>query len=264
MLTRLEALLLAQYATGESSEVLHIFSPTHGRLSVMVKGARSAKAKYGFALQPLHELELLLYLREGAELGTLREASVLHAPHALSHDPVRLALAGVLVELAAENAPHGSPAEELYAAARAAVRALEAESAPEAQLAAALRSTLTILRIAGYAPRLDPALLRPWPGGERKPRVFSLALESGRVSAPPRQPEAEPSWPRYAPPDAEACALPPAAVRFLFEAQHGGDPQPLPRGAALQFFDALLRFAESHLERPLRSARFWRDLTAAR
>lgn len=60
---------------GESDLIVQVFSEALGRVSVLAKGARKSQRRFG-SLEPFHTLKLTFAERAGAELVTLREASL--------------------------------------------------------------------------------------------------------------------------------------------------------------------------------------------
>jgi len=101
-----DAFLLRRVAYGDSSYIIHVLSRTHGRLSLMARGARRAKSPFRASLEPLYELHL--GWRPGRTgMGTLsdadRGAPVVDA--ALS--PEGLQLCAVAASLYQEGDPQG-------------------------------------------------------------------------------------------------------------------------------------------------------------
>jgi len=262
------ALVLQGYETGESSEVLRTFSGEFGRLSLMAKGLRGSRGRFAGLVQPLVEAELTISLRDGAAMGILREVSVLDAHEALRGDLDRLALAAVMADVAVSCCEEGQAAPELFGETCAGLRQLETAEAGVLETVAVHR-LIRLLALAGYEPDLGEEVMRPWPAGVEKPRVFVLDLEGGVVRLAERQPAQSPSWPLRTAPGAREVMLPPTAVRALHDNRRssgediGGLP-PMKRGEAVQLIDGLVRLAEFHLGHELRSARFWRGIGVGR
>ena len=257
------AIVLQLYETGDTSQVVRVLTPGHGRLSLMAKGMRRKNSRLAGVLQPLAGVEVVFSLREGAEMGTLREAAPCDDRHGLRGDLERLALASLLAEAAAESVEPGQPAPHAHALLEAALAALEPGVAPSGATMAS-HYLLRLLTLAGFEPTIDASLLGPWEGAE-KPRVFWLDVAEGRVHVQGAQPREAPLWPVSVPAQARQVPLPPPAVRAIHVNQRTGDEDlprlpPLPHGEATQLLDALARFTEHHLEKPLRAAKFWRGL----
>lgn len=259
----IHAIVLQSYETGETSEVVRTFSAERGRLALMAKGLKKRKGSWAGMLQPLATVEVTISLRDGAEMGTLRDVSAVNPRMELHGDLERLSLASLLAEAAAESNDIGQDSAESFTALDDALQALLPGRAPSALTAAAL-GLLRILETTGYAPHIDPALLRPW-GRGAKPVVFWLDLAEGRIHLDGNQPLAGPSWPVRPPIAARHYPLPPQAVRLVYDVARGEaeDPAsypPLAPGFAGQLLDGLVRFLERQIDHKLRSAAFWRRL----
>jgi DNA repair protein RecO (recombination protein O) len=64
-----EVICLRAYEFGEADKILHLYSPEHGRISAIVKGAKKAKSKLAGACEPLNISEV--QLTKGKNLDVL-------------------------------------------------------------------------------------------------------------------------------------------------------------------------------------------------
>ena len=70
-----DALVLRSYKIGETSKVVVLLTRERGKVRAVAKGARGQRSRYQSALEPLSEVRVGLYGRQGAELlppGRLR------------------------------------------------------------------------------------------------------------------------------------------------------------------------------------------------
>jgi DNA repair protein RecO (recombination protein O) len=58
-----EAIVLRSIRYGEADRILHLYTPDHGRLSAIAKGARRARSRFGARLEPF--LRVRAHLHEG-------------------------------------------------------------------------------------------------------------------------------------------------------------------------------------------------------
>jgi DNA repair protein RecO (recombination protein O) len=80
---RTEAIVLRSIRYGEADRILHLYTPDHGRVSAIAKGARRTRSRFGARLEPFFHLRMLLY--EGrSDQRTLTSAETLDA-----HGPLR-------------------------------------------------------------------------------------------------------------------------------------------------------------------------------
>ena len=49
---RSEAIVLRSIRYGEADRILHLYTPEHGRLAAIAKGARRARSRFGARLEP--------------------------------------------------------------------------------------------------------------------------------------------------------------------------------------------------------------------
>ncbi len=75
MIVRTEAVVLRTLRYGETSLIVTLFTRQQGKVSVLARGARAAKSRFGAALQPLSLIQVLYSTRTTRTLQTLREAS---------------------------------------------------------------------------------------------------------------------------------------------------------------------------------------------
>jgi DNA repair protein RecO (recombination protein O) len=73
-----DAIVLRSIRYGEADRILHVYTPDHGRISAIAKGARRAKSRFGARLEPFMQVELML--REGrSDLHTVTGADTISA-----------------------------------------------------------------------------------------------------------------------------------------------------------------------------------------
>jgi len=263
MIERLHAIVLAQYDTGDTSEIVHVLSAEQGPLSIVAKGSRNPKSRVRALLQPLALLELSVARREDADIATLREASVVRAHSEMATNLQRLAHACLIAETAALcSTPHHAAHAQVELVTRATDDLAECE--PALLGARTAQWLLLVLEESGHAPQLAEELLAPWAGPTR-PLMFWLDVERGRVHAEHAQPVQPPEWP-LTPARVGHYPLPPEGVRAIYDAMRNPVPPPLdpPEGLrgtlANQLIEALLNHLQHYLSRGVRSAKFWRSM----
>jgi len=67
------ALLVRSIPFSDSSLILHLFTESHGRISLMARGARRAKSPFRASLTPLHQLQIRWKEPRTGTMGTLFE-----------------------------------------------------------------------------------------------------------------------------------------------------------------------------------------------
>ncbi len=255
-LRKFNALILKSHETGNTSEVVHTVSAEFGQLSVYARGLQSPKSSLRAILQPLSLVELTVFLRDGSEMGTLREATLIENNSALTSDLERFSLALMLAEATFESCEPAHEAADLFAALLHSLHDLDPRS-DVPPLAAAARSFAELLSVSGFAPQIEADLLRPWPANQPRPRVFHLDIANATIHARHAQPPTAPHWPLRTERRLSEVPIPPSAVRFLYSIDRG-ETTPIPSEEAHQLLEALVRLCEHHIERGLK---FWRRVS---
>jgi len=94
-----EAVVLSKLNYGDSSSIASLFTEDLGKISVIVKGARSPKSKYGKIVDPLNYLSVVLYKKESREIQLLSGADIIEHFPAIKNDLNKLEYAYAVVEL---------------------------------------------------------------------------------------------------------------------------------------------------------------------
>src|SRR3954463_15828180 len=148
-----DAVVLHAFDYLESSRILRLATREAGVVSVLAKGARRSRRRFGSAVDLFAEGSAQLYLKAGRDLHTLSAFEVTRSRAALAMDLERFAAASALAELAlrfVQPEPHVSLYERL-------TRALDAVAVagPDAAREAALAGAWALVAEMGFAPALD-------------------------------------------------------------------------------------------------------------
>ena len=132
MIVTSRAIVLQVRKHGESSRIVTLYSRAYGKISVIAKGARQLKSKFGASLDQFTELEATFYYnRERSGLYLLSKAESVHSNLAISSSLERIQCASIFAELllrTQHEEEENPPLYELLAAMLVCVsRAHEAE-----------------------------------------------------------------------------------------------------------------------------------------
>lgn len=94
-----EAVVLSKMNYGDSSSIASLFTEDLGKISVIVKGARSPKSKYGRIVDPLNYLSVVLYKKESREIQLLSGADIIEHFPSMKNDLNKLEYAYAVTEL---------------------------------------------------------------------------------------------------------------------------------------------------------------------
>jgi DNA repair protein RecO (recombination protein O) len=98
-IVKTEAIVLNKMNYGDTSSIASLFTEDLGKISVIVKGARSPKSKYGKIVDPLNYLSVVLYKKESRELQLLSGADIIEHFPAMKSDLNKLGYAYAVAEL---------------------------------------------------------------------------------------------------------------------------------------------------------------------
>lgn len=172
-----EAVVLRGVAFSETSRIVTFLTPDRGRLACLAKGARRKNCRWGGLLDTYNRVELVYYRKEGREIQTLGDVSLLDGYPGLRADLTRSVYAAFPLELAGKIAHENEPSETLY---KALVRGLAGLSNwPGEARTHACWQVLRLLNAAGFAPGLDHCV---GCGGETGARA-GFAFDGGVVCA---------------------------------------------------------------------------------
>jgi DNA repair protein RecO (recombination protein O) len=149
-----DAIVLHVFDYSETSRILRLATRDAGVQSVLARGARRAKSRFGSALDLFAQGVAQMYLKEGRDLQTLSGFDVTRARSELGADLGRFASASAVAELVLR---FGTPDDSHPSLFDALVEALDsiagasAASASEAGLAGAWRLVAEL----GFAPSLN-------------------------------------------------------------------------------------------------------------
>ncbi len=185
MIVRTEAVVLRGIKYGETSRIVTLFTREKGKLTVMAKGARLPKSKFGATLEPTAYTQVVFYYKSTRGLQTLSESAHVEPFLNLHRDLERLTLGLRIVELVdvlmqKEDAqPHvfNLVVQTLRRLNEAPQRAANVLPYFQLRLAAAL----------GFAPQVEREAV------ERLPREGGRLLLDSGAPVPPHSDDAPPA-----------------------------------------------------------------------
>ena len=193
-LVRTDAIVLHAFDYLETSRILRVATRDIGVQSVLARGARRSRSRYGTALDLFASGVAELHTKPGRELHTLASFDVTRSRGQLAADLDRFTAASALAELMLRFGG-GEAHDELFAALISALDAL-AQAGPGVAIDTALAGAWHLVSQLGFGPSIDAcaschasiALVDPLPfshpaGGVLCPGCTSLTARS-RVLPP--------------------------------------------------------------------------------
>lgn len=109
-----EAVVLSKMNYGDSSIIASLFSEDLGKISVIIKGARSVNSKYGKIVDPLNYLLAVLYNKESREVQLLSGADIIQHFPDVKNDLNKLSYAYAVLELVKSLLPEHQANKKLF------------------------------------------------------------------------------------------------------------------------------------------------------
>lgn len=166
------ATILKSYEYSETSKILRLLTPTLGLCSVIAKGARRPKSRFGGVLEPFTDGVATFHTKEGRELHTLSSFELHRERQALGAELIRFAGAGLLTEIALRFASSAVDEELFLRLRRGLDRLLEADGHVETAI---LEETWGLIACLGFAPELEHCAGCGERVAHREPAHFDLA-----------------------------------------------------------------------------------------
>lgn len=124
MIITTDAIILHSRKFSDSSKILVAFTRDEGKVSLIAKGARNPKSKYGSSLEPLSYSSLTIYKKPQRELHTLGKAEIITPMRRLASDYEKLKAALTVVEAVNLTQVNDMPHVELFTTLHATLQEL--------------------------------------------------------------------------------------------------------------------------------------------
>ncbi|HET9094439.1 MAG TPA: DNA repair protein RecO [Solirubrobacteraceae bacterium] len=147
-----EAIVLRSIRYGEADRILHLYTPGHGRVGAIAKGARRARSRFGARLEPFFHIRMVLHEGRG-ELHTVTAVDTVETHAGLRESAAALDAAARACDAVARLFETDDPHPEVFALL-ANELALLAGGPGAARAGNALAFRLKLLLAAGIVPQL--------------------------------------------------------------------------------------------------------------
>jgi DNA repair protein RecO (recombination protein O) len=182
-LEKSEALVLKTIPFRDTSKIVTLYTAEHGLVSVLGKGVRGVKPRFGSALEIFAHIDVVYYSKPARDLQLLSQAALLDPFLGLAEDMERYAHGCAVLEFLLKALTGQEPPGRVYPLS---LRALEVmETCPREGLSAVFRTfTLKAVSFLGHRPELylcvecgaevsPPIGFAPFQGGVVCPRCAS-------------------------------------------------------------------------------------------
>ena len=107
-------MVLKSFPYGETSIIARCYTKDHGKVSVIVKGARRKKSPMAAYFQPMNYLDIVYYYRQTRSLQSLSKASFVEIWSDLNQDLRKIAYGLAVIELTEKTNTDNDPHPELF------------------------------------------------------------------------------------------------------------------------------------------------------
>jgi len=150
-LHKTEAFVLRTYTLKEADKICVFLTRDQGKVRGVAHGARKIRSRFGSSLEPLTEVTLSYFQKEGQDLVSVSTCDILRSHFERGARDVETASAfSYLAELLSEFLPEHEANERLYRLVLATLEAIEAEERDLSQLLRYFESWL--LKLVGFFP----------------------------------------------------------------------------------------------------------------
>jgi DNA repair protein RecO (recombination protein O) len=176
MLIKTEAIVLAAMKYRDTSKIVTFYTKEYGKLKGIAKGARTAKNKFGSALEPMTYSMLVIYKKEHRDLHLISQCDAIKSFKNLSDNLERMTAALAVIELIHQVTHHEERNPALFDLLYETMDALNTSSKNCISYLQAFRFRLAALF--GYAPDFEICSTCGNPlmnGGSEKQFAFQIA-----------------------------------------------------------------------------------------
>ena len=149
---RTEAIVLRSIRYGEADRILHLYTPGHGRIGAIAKGARRSRSRFGARLEPFFRVRVVLHAGRG-DLFTVTSVDTIAVHAALRDHAATLDAAARATDAVSRLFETSEPHPEVFTLVANELALLSADAA-HARPANGLAFRLKLLLAAGFVPQL--------------------------------------------------------------------------------------------------------------
>jgi DNA repair protein RecO (recombination protein O) len=149
MIIRLQGIVLKNKAYRESDQLLSIFSPERGKLTMVVQGSKKLRSRFGAVTEPFTIASFICYQHNSTSMPTLTDADIIAHNKSLRSDLLLTAYGAYWIELVDRVVVEKEPQLQLYTQFLVLLEQLNSRKDPEILTRLV---ELVVLKAAGYQP----------------------------------------------------------------------------------------------------------------
>ena len=106
-IVKTEAIVLNKIDYGDSSKIVSLYTKEFGRISAIIKGARSSKSKIGRIVDVMNYIDIILYKKDSRQVQLITQADLILHYTKIKNDLNKLKYASAVLELVYNLTPEG-------------------------------------------------------------------------------------------------------------------------------------------------------------
>jgi DNA repair protein RecO (recombination protein O) len=114
MLATTEAIVLHARKFGDTSKIISLYTKDEGMISVIAKGSRLPKNKFGSSLEPISHTEITFYKKQSKDLFLLSKSELIKNYRHIFDSPEKLTVALAILESVTLTQQYHEPNEMLF------------------------------------------------------------------------------------------------------------------------------------------------------
>ena len=183
MIVRTDAVILRTLDYAETSQIVTLYTRQHGRVTVIAKGSRRPKSRFGSALQPMAYVQVVYYYKPDRGMQTLTESAHVRVLNGISRSVGKITAGLRIVELVQALTEDAEPNALLFNVLVQSLLALDAADARAENVLPYFQ--LRLAAVLGFSPDIQREAVEALgdDGGV-------LALDSGAIAPSGAAPKA--------------------------------------------------------------------------
>lgn len=109
-----EAIVLRQYSLSDSDRIIVFITREYGKVRAVAQGVKRPKSRLAGALEPLNHIRLEFFVKEGKELGQVRQAELIYPYLGKSPSLSQVYAYSYFAEMASEIVQDNQPNQPLF------------------------------------------------------------------------------------------------------------------------------------------------------
>lgn len=114
VITKSEAIILRKTKFSDTSLIIQLYTRENGKISALLKGARSPKSKIGSKIDLINHVEIIFYNKVEKDLQLVTQVNLInHYPH-IREDLEKIKYASAVCELVLKLIPENEPNDKIF------------------------------------------------------------------------------------------------------------------------------------------------------